>query len=137
MVLTLVLLVPSLFGYLSIRINCDKLTRSGCYITYFNSEDVSLQLTNYSTNTTFKIDDVEGAEYFTMRIGFDWNNGVIATGDIVTFSVQIEYGDTVSDYVVPQSNTDNLAYEDVTNIVGDGEITVEYVPSLKKLFDNI
>ncbi|MCI6653033.1 MAG: pyocin knob domain-containing protein [Ruminococcus sp.] len=122
---------------LSIRINCDKLTRSGCYITYFNSEDVSLQLTNYSTNTTFKIDDVEGAEYFTMRIGFDWNNGVIATGDIVTFSVQIEYGDTVSDYVVPQSNTDNLAYEDVTNIVGDGEITVEYVPSLKKPFDNI
>lgn len=122
---------------LSIRINCDKLTRGGCYITYFNSEDVSLLVKKYSTNTTYKIDDVEGAEYFTMRIGFDYNSGAFTTGDIFTFSVQIEYGDTVSDYVVPQSNTDNLAYEDVTNIVGDGEITVEYVPSLKKLFDNI
>ena len=122
---------------LSIRINCDKLTRGGCYITYFNSKDVSLLVKKYSTNTTYKIDDVEGAEYFTMRIGFDYNSGAFTTGDIFTFSVQIEYGDTVSDYVVPQSNTDNLAYEDVTNVISDGDITVEYVPSLKKLFDNI
>lgn len=122
---------------LSIRINCDKLTRSGCYITYFNANNAYLSSGKIKTNTTYKIDDVEGAEYFTMRIGFDYNSGAFTTGDIFTFSVQIEYGDTVSDYVVPQSNTDNLAYEDVTNIVGDGEITVEYVPSLKKLFDNI
>ena len=120
---------------LSIRINCDKLTRKGCYITYFNSEDVALQTTNYSTNTTYKIDDVEGAEYFTMRIGFDYNNGVIATGDIVNFSVQIEYGDTVSDYVVPQSNTDNLSYEGVTNVVGEGNITVQYVPDVMSYID--
>lgn len=122
---------------LSIRINCDKLTRSGCYITYFNANNAYLSSGKIKTNTTYKIDDVEGAEYFTMRIGFDYNSGAFKTGDIFTFSVQIEYGDTVSDYVVPQSNTDNLAYEDVTNIVGNGEITVEYVPSLKKLFDNI
>lgn len=122
---------------LSIRINCDKLTRSGCYITYFNANNAYLSLGKIKTNTTYKIDDVEGAEYFTMRIGFDYNNGAFTTGDIFTFSVQIEHGDTVSDYVVPQSNTDNLAYEDVTNIVGNGEITVEYVPSLNKLFDNI
>ena len=121
---------------LSLRINCDKLTRGGCYITYFNSEDVCLFKTEtIKTNTTYKIDDVEGAEYFTMRIGFDYNNGVIATGDIVNFSVQIEYGDTVSDYVVPQSNTDNLAYEGITNIVGDGEITVEYVPDVMSYID--
>ncbi|MGN0461539.1 MAG: hypothetical protein ACI4HZ_03770, partial [Ruminococcus sp.] len=54
-----------------------------------------------------------------------------------TFSVQIEYGDTVSDYVAPMSNTDNLAYEDVTNVISDGEITVEYVPSIQKLYDNL
>lgn len=122
---------------LSIRINCDKLTRSGCYITYFNANNAYLSSGKIKTNTTYKIDDVEGAEYFTMRIGFDYNSGAFTTGDIFTFSVQIEYGDTVSDYVVPQSNTDNLAYEDVTNVIGDGDITVEYVPSLKKLFDNI
>lgn len=122
---------------LSIRINCDKLTRSGCYITYFNANNAYLSSGKIKTNTTYKIDDVEGAEYFTMRIGFDYNSGAFTTGDIFTFSVQIEYGDTVSDYVVPQSNTDNLAYEGVTNVIGDSEITVEYVPSLKKLFDNI
>ena len=123
---------------LSLRINCDKLTRGGCYITYFNSEDVCLFKTEtIKTNTTYQIDDVEGAEYFTMRIGFDYNSGAFTTGDIITFSVQIEYGDTVSEYVVPQSNTDNLAFEDVTNVISDGEITVEYVPSLKKLYDNL
>ena len=118
---------------LSIRINCDKLTRSGCYITYFNANNAYLSSGKIKTNTTYKIDDVEGAEYFTMRIGFDYNNGVIATGDIVNFSVQIEYGDTVSDFVAPMSNTDNLAYEGVTNIVGDGEITVEYIPVEQKV----
>ena len=52
-------------------------------------------------------------------------------------SVQLEYGDTVSDFVVPRSNTDNTAYEGVTNIVGEGDITVEYVPSVQKLYDNL
>lgn len=122
---------------LSIRINCDKLTRSGCYITYFNANNAYLSSGKIKTNTTYKIDDVEGAEYFTMRIGFDYNSGAFKTGDIFTFSVQIEHGDTVSDYVAPMSNTDNLAYEGVTNVISDGDITVEYVPSLNKLFDNI
>ena len=70
-----------------------------------------------------------------MRIGFDYNNGAFTTGDIFTFSVQIEYGDTVSEYVAPMSNTENLSYEGVTNIVGDGEITVEYVPDVMSYID--
>ena len=122
---------------LSFRINCDKLTRSGCYITYFSADGLSILEKNYKTNTEYKIEDVEGAEFFTMRIGFDYNNGAFTTGDILHFSVQIEYGDTVSDFVVPRSNTENLSYEGVTNIVGDGEITVEYVPSMQKLYDNL
>ncbi len=120
---------------LSIRINCDKLTRSGCYITYFNANNAYLSLGKIKTNTTYKIDDVEGAEYFTMRIGFDYNSGAFTTGDIFNFSVQIEYGDTVSDYVVPMSNTENLSYEGVTNVISDGEITVEYVENLKSYID--
>lgn len=120
---------------LSIRINCDKLTRGGCYISYYDNNGVSLGNLNHSTNKTFKIDDVEGAEFFTIQIGFDYNNGAFSTGDILHFTVQIEYGDTVSDYVVPQSNTDNLAYEGVTNVIGDGEITVEYVPNVMSYID--
>ena len=120
---------------LSIRINCDKLTRSGCYITYFNANNACLSSGKIKTNTTYKIDDVEGAEYFTMRIGFDYNSGAFTTGDIFTFSVQIEYGDAVSDFVAPMSNTDNLAYEGVTNVIGDGEITVEYVPDVMSYID--
>ena len=120
---------------LSFRINCNKLTRSGCYITYFNADGLSILVKNYKTNTECKIEDVEGAEYFTMRIGFDY--GPFTTGDIFTFSVQIEYGDTVSDFVVPMSNTENLSYGGVTNVIGEGEITVEYVPSMQKLYDNL
>ncbi len=122
---------------LSIRINCDKLTRGGCYISYYDNNGISLKNSNFKTNNAFKIDEVEGAEFFTIQIGFDYNNGAFSTGDILHFTVQMEYGDEVTDFVVPRSNTDNLSYEGITNIVGDGEITVEYVPSLKKLFDNI
>ncbi|MDY4813073.1 MAG: hypothetical protein SO152_04395 [Ruminococcus sp.] len=121
---------------LSFRINCDKLTRSGCYITYFNADGLSILEKNYKTNTEYKIEDVEGAEFFTMRIGFDYNNGTFATGDILHFSVQIEYGDTVSDFVSPRSNTENLSYEGVTNVISDGEITVEYVPDVMSYIDN-
>ena len=122
---------------LSFRINCDKLTRSGCYITYFDADGLSIFEKNYKTNTEYKIEDVEGAEFFTMRIGFDYNNGGFTTGDIIAFTVQLEYGDTVSDFVVPLSNTDNISYEGITNIIGDGDITVEYVPSIQKLYDNL
>ena len=118
---------------LSFRINCDKLTRSGCYITYFNADGLSILEKDYKTNTEYKIEDVEGAEFFTMRIGFDY--GPFTTGDFFHFSVQIEYGDTVSDYVVPQSNTNNLSYEGVTNVVGEGDIAVQYVPNLMSYID--
>ena len=118
---------------LSFRINCDKLTRSGCYITYFGADGLSILEKNYKTNTEYKIEDVEGAEFFTMRIGFDY--GPFTTGDFFHFSVQIEYGDTVSDYVVPQSNTNNLSYEGVTNVVGEGDIAVQYVPNLMSYID--
>lgn len=124
---------------LSFKINCDKFTWTGCYITYFNSDGVAICKKDYKTNTSYNIEDVEGAEFFTMRIGIDYINGELAAGDIVTFTVQIEYGDRamMSDFVVPRSNTDNTSYENMTNVIGEGEITVEYVPSLKKLFDNI
>lgn len=122
---------------MSIRINCDKLTRAGCYITYYNADSVSLGAMNHSTNQAFKIDDVKGAKYFTMRIGFDWNGGSFASGDIFHFSVQIEYGDTVSDLVVPRSNTDNTAYEGVTNVIGEGDITVEYVPDFARICESL
>lgn len=123
---------------LSYRVNCDKLTRGGIWITYFDSNNVSITHVHKSTNTTYKIDDVEGAEYFTLQIGFDFNNGAFTTGDIFTFSVQVEYGDTVSDdFVVPLSNTDNLSYDGVTNVIGDGDITVQYVPDLRKICEKL
>lgn len=121
---------------LSIRVNCDEVTRNAFYITYFDSSGVSLGVTEPKrSNTIYKIDDVEGAEFFVITISFDYNPGLFTTGDIFHFSLQIEYGDTVSDFVLPCSNTDNLAYEGTTNIVGDGDITVEYVPSLNNLYD--
>ncbi|MGN0476662.1 MAG: BppU family phage baseplate upper protein [Ruminococcus sp.] len=123
---------------LSFRINCDKLTRSGCYITYFDADGLSIFEKNYKTNTEYKIEDVEGAEFFTMRIGFDYNNGAFTTGDIFTFTVQMEYGDTVSDdFVVPLSREENLSFDGVTNVVGEGDITVQYVPDLRKLCENL
>ena len=119
---------------LSIRVNCDEVTRNAFYITYFDSNGVSLGVSEMKkSNTIYKIDDVEGAEFFTIQISFNYNPGLFTTGDIFHFSVQIEYGDTVSDFVVPMSNTNNLSYEGVTNIVGDGEITVEYIPVERKV----
>ena len=122
---------------LSIRVNCDEVTRNAFYITYFNSSGVSLGVSEMKkSNTIYKIDDVEGAEFFTIQISFNYNPGLFTTGDIFHFSVQIEYGDTVSDYVVPQSNTENLSYGGITNVVCEGEITVEYVENLKSYIDN-
>ena len=120
---------------LSVRFNCEKTVNSGCCITFYDSNGIVIGTTNKGTNTTFKIKDVEGADFFTMKIGFDSNNGTFATGDIFHFSVQIEYGDTVSDFVVPRTNTDNTAYENVTNVIGDGDITVEYVPDVMSYID--
>ena len=122
---------------LCVRINCEKTVNSGCYITFYNSNGVVLDTTNKGTNTTFKIKDVEGADFFTMKIGFDSNNGTFATGDIIHFSVQLEYGDTVSDFVVPMSNTENLSYGGITNVVGDGDITVEYVPDFARICESL
>ena len=121
---------------LSIRINCDELTTPGCGMSYYDTNGVSLKRVTFSTNTTVKIDEVDGAEFFTLRIGLNWYNEAFTTGDIFHFSVQIEYGDTVSDFVVPQSNTENLSYEGVTNVVGEGDITVEYVENLRTYIDN-
>ena len=86
---------------------------------------------NFSTNNTCNFKEFDNARYFTLIIGIASNNGAYATGDIFTFSVQIEYGDTVSDFVVPLSNTDNRSYAGVTNVIGDGDISVEYVPAFR------
>lgn len=123
---------------LSLRINCDKLTRNGCYITYYDSNNNVLGTQAFSTNKTFNFGKLDNASYFTLIIGIGSNNGTFATGDIFHFSVQIEYGDTVSDdFAVPLSNTDNLSYEGETNVVGNGEIIVEYVPDLRKICENL
>ena len=121
---------------LSLKINCDKLSGLGCMITYYNSQGVSLDVQYKKLNEPFKIKSVSGAEFFTLRLGFDTVSNIVA-GDVVTMSVQIEYGDTVSDFVVPRSNTDNTAYEGVTNIVGEGDITVEYVPDFVRICENL
>ena len=123
---------------LSIRVNCDEVSRNVFLITYFDSNGVSLGVTGQKrSNTTYKIDDVEGAEFFTIQISFNYNPGLFTTGDIFHFSVQIEYGDTVSDdFVVPLSNTDNLSYDGVTNVVGEGDIAVQYVPDVMSYIDN-
>lgn len=123
---------------LSIRVNCDEVSRNAFYITYFDSSGVSLGVTEQKRlNTIYKIDDVEGAEFFTIQITFNYNPGLFTTGDIFHFSIQIEYGDTVSDYVVPQSNTNNLSYEGVTNVVGEGDIAVEYVPDFARICESL
>lgn len=113
---------------LSIRINCDELTTSGCHIAYYDANGISIQRDSFNTNTIYKIKEVEGVEFFTLRIGL--NNYSMVKGDIFHFSVQMEYGDTVSNFVLPLSNTENISYKNITNVIGDGEITVEYVPDV-------
>lgn len=97
-----------------------------CFVTFYDADKASLGYSYFYakadvdtliSNKGLNADDIK---YFSLRMGTD----KLDEGTTFTLKCQVEIGDTYTDYVTPQSNTENRAYGEVTNVIGSGPITV-------------
>ncbi|MCH5203088.1 MAG: hypothetical protein J1F17_07800, partial [Oscillospiraceae bacterium] len=103
-------------------------TKNKTFIAYYDENDTCLLRKSYLVDgNTFALPQVENAKYFVVRFDIP---ATLAVGDSITVKIQIECGDTATDYVAPQSNTQGITYRENTNIICDSECTVKYVPEV-------